>query len=153
MTRRWVLPVVVAAAMCTARPALAQRLTLSITPGVISFASADPDAVPVVTSPPVSVQVRVQQNQRADWQLTVLAAGDLISGPSTVDITTVSWVAAPAPPFRAGTLSRTVAQQLASGNGNVLPTLVGSLTFRLANSWLYDAGVYTQVLVFTLSAP
>jgi hypothetical protein len=148
-------PILIAALLAgaVAQPTFAQRLTLSVNPSVVSFPSADPDAVPIVTSAPITVTVRVQQNNRGSWQLTVLAAGDLVSGPSTVDISTVTWTATPAPPFRTGTLSRTVAQPLASGNGNVLPNLVGSLTFRLANSWLYDAGVYTQILTFTLTAP
>jgi hypothetical protein len=65
----------------------------------------------------------------------------------------VSWTATPAPPYQSGTLSKTIAQRVASGTGNVNPAVNGSVTFRLANSWLYSAGNYTQTLVFTLSAP
>jgi hypothetical protein len=82
-----------------------------------------------------------------------LASGNLISASSTVDITNVTWVATPAPPFRTGTLNRTVAQVMASGIGNVNPTATGSVTFRLNNSWTYDSGTYTQTIVFTLSLP
>lgn len=135
------------------RPAEAQRLELSIAPRTITFPSADPDAVPVVTSPPVQVTYRIRQNGNAPWTMTVLAGGDLISGRATVDISNVSWVASPAPPFQNGTLNKTVAQRLASGTGNETPARQGQLTFRLANSWTYSAGVYTQVVVFTLSAP
>ena len=47
----------------------------------------------------------------------------------------------------------TVAQRVASGTGTVNPAENGSLTFRLANSWTYNAASYTQTLVFTLTAP
>jgi hypothetical protein len=133
--------------------AAAQRLDLSISPTVIGFATADPDVLPVITSAPVTVNYRIRQNTRSTWQLTVVAGGDLMSGPSTIDISAVSWTAAPAPPFQNGTLSKTVAQTVASGAGNVAAPSTGSLTFRLANSWTYDAGIYTQTVVFTLSTP
>ena len=72
---------------------------------------------------------------------------------ASVDITNVSWTATPAPPFQNGTLSKTVAQRMASGTGVVNPATNGSVTFRLANSWNYTAGLYTQTVTFTLSAP
>jgi hypothetical protein len=50
-------------------------------------------------------------------------------------------------------MSKTVAQRLASGTGQVNPTRQGQVTFRLANSWNYTAGLYTQTVVFTLTAP
>lgn len=142
--------------LATASAALAQpnkpMLDLSISPVSISFASANPDTTPVVTAPPIVVTVRVRQNA-GPWTLTVLANGDLLSGPSTVDISNVTWTATPAPPFQGGTLSKTVAQRVASGTGTVNPPQNGSLTFRLANSWTYNAANYTQTLVFTLTAP
>lgn len=133
-------------------PAAAQKLQLSISPSVITFPSSDPDAVPVIVAAPVTITYRVQQNT-GPWALTVLAAGDLIAGPATVDISNVTWVATPAPPFQNGTLNKTTAQRVASGVGNANPTAIGSLTFRLANSWTYSTGIYTQTVLFTLSAP
>lgn len=135
------------------RPAAAQKLALTVTPSTIAFPAADPDAVPVISSAPVTIDVRVQQNAGQPWNLTILAAGDLLSGPSKIDIGAVTWTVTPSPPFINGTLSRTSAQPLASGIGNALGRITGTLTFRLANSWTYDAGTYTQALVFTLSAP
>lgn len=130
----------------------AQRLNLSITPTVIAFPPSDPDTTPIVMTAPVTITYRVRQ-WNGPWQLTVLASGDLNAGGATVDISNVSWVATPAPPFRNGTLSRTVAQIVASGVGNVNPTASASVTFRLVNSWTYSSGTYTQTLVFTLTAP
>ena len=153
MTRRTLVPTLVVLTLAALpAPAAAQRLDLTVTPGVITFPSSDPDVVPIVAAAPVQVTYRVRQNN-GPWTLTVLAGGDLNSGGSTVDISNVTWLATPAPPFQNGTLSKTVAQTLASGNGNVNPTQIGSVTFRVANSWIYDAGTYTQTVLFTLSAP
>jgi hypothetical protein len=132
--------------------ALAQRLDLSISPVTITFPSSDPDTVPIVSTAPVQISYRVRQNT-GPWTLSVLATGDLISGSATVDITNVTWVASPAPPFQNGTMSKTIAQRLASGTGDVNPVKQGQVTFRLANSWNYTAGLYTQTIVFTLTAP
>jgi hypothetical protein len=133
--------------------ALAQRLDLTINPTTITFATADPDTVPTITSASVQVTYRVRNNDVGPWILSVLANGHLVSGGATVDISNVTWVATPAPPFQNGVLSRTVAQRVASGTGNVNPARQGQITFRLANSWNYAAGLYTQTVVFTLTAP
>jgi hypothetical protein len=139
--------------LAPASPGLAQRLDLTISPAVVAIPTADPDTVPVVSSAPVSVQYRVRQNNRQTWLLTVQANGDLESGESTIDISAVSWTAAPSPPFQNGTLSKTTAITVATGAGNVASAATGAITFMLANSWTYDTGLYTQTLVFTLSTP
>jgi len=133
--------------------ALAQALTLSLSPTVITFPSSDPDTVPLISAAPVQVTYRIRANGNSPWSLTVLAAGDLVAGASQIDISNVTWVATPAPPFQNGTLSKTVPQRIASGTGNVNPDSIGSISFRLANSWTYDLGSYTQTILFTLSAP
>jgi len=154
--RRPALATAVAALLVAGLPSrlAAQLLDLTLSPRVITFPSSDPDALPAVDAPPVTVTYRVRQNNAGPWSLTVLAGGDLISGPSKVDISNVTWVATPAPPFQNGTLSKTVAQRIASGTGNVPnPNTTGLITFRLANSWTYSTGTYTQTVLFTLSAP
>jgi len=128
------------------------RLEITVSPASVSFPSANPDVSPVVAAAPVVVTIRIRQSS-GPWSLTVLANGDLLAGASTVDITNVSWTATPAPPFQNGVLSKTVAQSMASGTGNVNPATNGSVTFRLANAWNYNAGLYTQTVTFTLSAP
>jgi hypothetical protein len=132
---------------------LAQRLDLSLSSPVITFPSSDPDSAPIVSASPLQVTYRVRQNNNGPWSLTVLAGGDLISGPDRIDISNVTWIATPAPPFQNGTLSKTVAQRIASGTGNVNPDTIGSITFQLANSWTYSTGTYTQTVLFTLSTP
>lgn len=136
-----------------ATTAFAQRLDLSISPAVVTIPSADPDAMPVVSAAPVAVNYRVRQNNNETWLLTVQANGDLESGGSSIDITAVSWVATPAPPFQNGTLSKIAPQTVATGVGNQASPATGTLTFQLTNSWTYDIGIYTQTLVFTLSTP
>jgi hypothetical protein len=133
-------------------PPPAVRFELSLSPTIVTFASSDPDILPVVDSPPITINYRIR-GYDGPWQIIVLASGDLNAGAATVDISNVSWVATPAPPFRNGTLSKTVAQVVASGSGPVNPAASGSLTFQLKNSWTYSTGTYTQTLVFTLAAP
>lgn len=155
MNRRLV-SVLIVSAIGAAAPdaATAQRLDLSLSPRVITFPSSDPDTVPVISSAPVQVTYRVRQNDKGGpWALTVLAGGDLMSGSTSVAISNVTWIATPAPPFQNGTLSKTVAQRVASGSGNLNPAATGSITFLLANSWTYSTGTYTQTVLFTLSAP
>jgi hypothetical protein len=120
---------------------------------MITFPSSDPDSVAVVNAPAMTVTYRVRQNGGSPWLMTVLAGGDLIAGAARIDISNVTWTATPAPPFQNGALSKTVAQRVASGTGNVNPAKTGSVTFRLANSWTYSTGNYTQTVLFTLSAP
>jgi hypothetical protein len=149
--RTSLLACVVLAALLTA-DAAAQRLDVNVSPMNITFAPEDPDASPVLFSPPVQVRYRIRTNT-GPWTLSVLAQGDLISGGATVDISNIAWVATPSPPFQNGTLSKTVAQTLASGTGSVQGTATGQVTFRLANLWTYSAGAYTQSVIFTLTAP
>jgi len=152
MTSR--IAVVALALVLHASVALAQRLALMVTPSTISFASADPDTTPTIAGTPITITVRVQQSTNLQpWQLTVQANGDLMSGTDAIDTSQVAWTASPAPPFQNGTLSKTVATRMASGTGNVNPATSGSVVFRLTNSWNYTAGLYSQTLVFTLSAP
>ncbi|HEY7498676.1 MAG TPA: hypothetical protein VH740_09190 [Vicinamibacterales bacterium] len=133
--------------------ASAQQLELTISPIIVAFPTSDPDATPVLNAPPLTVRYRVRANGNRPWTLTVLASGTLTSGLSTIPVANETWIAAPSPPFRAGTMSTTQAQTVAAGTGNVNPMQTGTVTFRLTNSWTYDAGTYLQVLTFTLSAP
>jgi hypothetical protein len=158
IARGTVLTAVIIAATASAAAAQGRgggstpQLDLTIAPLSIAFSAADPDTTPQIAAAPIVVTVRVRQNT-GPWSLSVLANGDLLSGASSVDISNVTWTATPAPPYQGGTLSKTVAQRVASGTGTVNPAQNGSLTFRLANSWTYSAANYTQTVVFTLSAP
>jgi hypothetical protein len=136
-----------------AAPAGAQTLTLSLSPASITFASADPDTTPSIAAPAITVSYRVQKNAGGNWQITLLASGDLTTGSATIPISLVTWTASPSPPFQNGTLSRAVAQTLASGTGNVNPASAGTVVFRLENRWTYNTGIYNASVAFTLIAP
>ena len=131
----------------------AQDLLLTITPATISFASADPDTTPSIAAPAITVRYHVRNNDTGSWQISLLATSDLTAGTATIGINNVTWTASPTPPFQPGTLSSTVAQTLASGTGNVQNTTIGTVVFRLANSWTYNVGTYSTSVVFTLTAP
>lgn len=133
--------------------ASAQRVTLTISQPTVAFVVGDPDTAPSISAAPIVVTVRVQQNAGQGWRLMVQADGDLVSGASAIDASQVTWTASPAPPFQNGTLSKAAGQTMAAGTGNVNPAVSGSVVFRLANSWTYSAGLYSQTVVFTLSAP
>jgi hypothetical protein len=151
--RVWTLLAVALVMVTCPRHARAQLLDLSVSPTIVTFPNSDPDTVPLVTAT-MQVTYRIRQNTvNRPWTMTILANGHLVAGGATVDISNVSWVATPSPPFQSGVLSRTVAQRIASGLGNVSSTSQGQITFRLTNSWNYDAGLYTQTIVLTLSAP
>src|SRR4029453_5011084 len=77
-----------------ASPAVGQpgpRLDISITPVTTTFPLSDPDTVPIVAATPVQITYRIRQTA-GPWTLTLLADGDLLAGPSTVDISNVAWV-------------------------------------------------------------
>jgi hypothetical protein len=145
---------VVLAAAVLLQPAWvwAQRLTLTVSQPTVAFVAGDPDTAPTIAAAPIVVTVRVQQNS-GPWTLSVQADGDLLSGASSIPATQITWTASPAPPFQNGTLNKVVGQTMASGTGNLNPAIGGSVVFRLANSWTYSAGFYSQTVVFTLSAP
>jgi hypothetical protein len=147
--------VVVAAALgvaaLVAAPRRAAAQLLLVNPTTISFPSADPDATPVISAPPVRVTYLVLGPSTRTWRITIRANGQLTSGASTIPISNIAWTATPAPPFRSGTLS-TLEQTLATGSGTELLQR-GNVTFRFTNSWNYPVGTYTQTITFTLSSP
>jgi hypothetical protein len=157
MSRRYSPILAVCAALgfiLLAAPAVrAQTLTLSIAPSTIAFANADPDTTPSIAAPSITVSYRVRGNASGAWRITLVASGDLTAGSATIPITNVTWTATPAPPFQSGTMSRTLAQTLASGSGNVQQSTNATVVFRLSNSWTHNAGTYSASIVFTLTAP
>ena len=144
-----VMPLVVAMLLTTS-PVHAGTARLTISSTTVTFPSTDPDAVPSVAASenPVSVQVRVSGNPGIS-QLTVIAGGDLVSGPDKIAIGKVTWTAT-GNGFVSGTLSSSQSQLVGQWSGNVNQT--GQLRFWLANSWSYAVGSYSQNLMYTLIA-
>ena len=141
-----------AAITVLAWPGEARAQFLALSPMTISFPSSDPDTVPSVAAAPVQVTYIAFPSGGRPWVISVQANGHLVSGAATIDISNVTWTATPNPPFANGTLSASVAQTLATGT-NLALFQSGFVTFRLANSWNYSAGTYTQTITFTLSTP
>jgi hypothetical protein len=82
--------------------------------------------------------------------LTILAAGDLLSGASAIPISNVTWTASGAG-FVAGTMNSTTAQTVASWTNSGNRT--GTQNYFLANSWNYATGNYSTSATYTLTAP
>jgi hypothetical protein len=143
-----------AALVAWPRPAdAAVTLRLTISPTTIAFPSGDPDTTPLLTAPAITVTYGIwDRNSNDYWTLTVQAAGDLTSGTATIPASGISWTATPAPPFRNGVLSSTLAQPLATAQYDVRPETTGTVVFSLANSWSYNVGTYSQNVVFTLTS-
>jgi hypothetical protein len=123
------------------------RLSLNI--ALLSFPSADPDSVPSVAAAQNPVQVTVEVRGTGSSQLTVLAGGDLRSGPDQIPIDRITWTAQGSG-FTSGTLSRSQPQLVGQWLGKT--DSIGQLRFWLQNSWSYAAGSYSQGLVYTLVA-
>ena len=151
MMKPWRYAAAVALVLGLAKsPAAGVGATLTLGVGSITFPSASPVTVSSIAANgnPISVSVTTTGNP-ANWNLTVLANGDLVSGGSTVAIGNVTWTAT-GTGFVNGTMSKTTAQTLASGTGNV--NLTGTQSYFLANSWNYVTGSYSQTVVYTLVA-
>ena len=124
------------------------KLTLGV--ASITFADADPDVTPVMTSSAVSVDVKARTTAAANVTLTVLASGDLVSGSNTIGIGGLTWTATGSG-YQAGTSNKTTAQTLGSWTGSGSPS--GTHTYSLPNSWTYATGTYTVTLNYTLTVP
>ena len=129
-----------------------QSLSLKISPLSINFPPADPDHVPIIPAQEqILVEINISGNEGKNWQLTVLADGDLRApGGGKIPIENISWTASPSPPFINGILNKRTPQLVANGQGNVI--LNGQLNFFLQNSWDYRSGDYTQIIVFILAS-
>ena len=137
------------AIVLTAGAASAGSATLTLGASTIHFPNADPDTSPAInaTENPMSVLVRVTGNPGGSVQLTMLAAGDLLSGANVIAISAVRWTAQ-GNGFVSGTLSRSTPQLMGQWAGNVYEQ--GTQQFQLTNSWSYTTGAYTQTVLYTL---
>lgn len=135
----------------TINATVSAKAKLTLGEAAINFADADPDTVPSIpaTENPVSVTVKAQTGGASTVTLTVAADGDLDSGTDTIDITNVTWTATGAG-FVGGAMN-TSAQSAGSWTGSGQQS--GTFSYSLANSWDYNAGSYTQTVVYTLTAP
>lgn len=128
----------------------APGFTLTITGSPLTFPDADPSTTSSIAASnnPLHVSVQVTGGPTS-WSLTALATGDLTTGAANIPISNVTWTST-APFNLSGTLSKTVAQTIASGTGNA-NIMNHAMNFFLANSWTYATGSYTATVNFTLT--
>jgi hypothetical protein len=127
------------------------KAKLSLGLASVTFADADPDATPLYTSAPISVDVKARTTAAGNVTLTVLASGDLTSGSDAIAIGTLTWAASGTGFTASGNNYRLTAQTLGSWTGSGNPS--GSHTLSLPNLWSYNTGTYTVTLNYTLTAP
>jgi hypothetical protein len=116
----------------------------------VTFADANPDTVPSIAAPAISVDVKGRTSGGSNLTLTVVSNQDLTSGSDTIGIANLTWTATGGG-FAAGTMNKTTAQTV--GSWGTSGTHSGTVTLALANSWAYNAGAYTATLTYTLTAP
>jgi hypothetical protein len=128
------------------------KAKLSLGANSVTFADADPDVTPLYTSAAIAIDVKARTSSNGNVTLTVLASGDLTSGPTdAIAVGTLSWAASGSGFTASGFNNKTTAQTLGSWTGSGNPT--GSHTLSLPNLWSYNTGVYSVTLNYTLTAP
>jgi len=132
--------------------AVGSAVQLSISPQSINFPDADPDVTPRINAMenPVRVTVQAQTGKKKTVTLTVLAQGDLASGPDSIPISNVRWTAT-GEGFVPGTMSKSAAVTAGTWVGPGIRR--GAFSYSLANSWNYHRGSYRASVIYTLSAP
>lgn len=140
------------AATATLNAAVNPLARLSLSTNSLSFADADPDTFPIVSSSPpaITITAKARASLGSSIMLTVQASDDLRSGVTTIPAGALTWTASGSG-FVSGTLSRASAQNLGTWNGSGVYT--GSQSFAFRNLWSYPTGTYTLTILYTLSAP
>jgi hypothetical protein len=128
------------------------RAKLSLSPLTINFPDRDPDLVNRIaaTENSVTVSSRMRTGRFSMSLLVCQASGDLQSGASTIPISNVTWQAS-GTGYSNGTMSASAPQVAGSWIGSRSRT--GAFDYYLNNSWAYNAGNYTQTVVYTLIVP
>lgn len=116
----------------------------------VTFADADPDTTASISAPAITIDVKGRTAGGSNVTLTVVSNRDLTSGGDSIGINNLTWTATGAG-FAAGTMDKTTAQTVGTWAGSGSHS--GAVTLKLANSWVYNAGAYTAMLTYTLTAP
>jgi hypothetical protein len=126
------------------------KAKLDVSPSTISFDDpADPTTTMTATAP-VTVSVKARTAATNNVTLTVQSDHDLQAGSDNIAIGNLSWTAGGE--LTAGTMvNQPSAASLGSWTGSGNHT--GDQTYKLANSWTYNIGVYSATITYTLTAP
>jgi hypothetical protein len=129
---------------------VSNRATLTIS-GDVVFADADPDTVPTMTAPSITVNARARVAPTQALEVTVQAADAFFDpGTDTIAVADLDWTATGSA-FVGGTMSSVSAVQVAAWTGPANQT--GTQTYTLPNLWTYVPGTHTVVLTYTLATP
>lgn len=128
------------------------KLELDSTIITFDVGSFSPDDTPKINSTPgqIIISCKSRTGPNSSVNLTILASGDLLSGPDRISINNISW-GATGSGFAGGALNKISPQSVGSWIGSGART--GSVSFNLINRWEYAKGEYGTTALFTLTAP
>ena len=128
------------------------KLELDSTTILFELGRVNPDLAPIIesASSEITVQCKARAAATSDVSLTILAAGDLMSGSDAISINNINWIASGSG-FINGTMDKTFPQTLAAWKGGGVYT--GRISFRLINRWEYSSGEYSATALLTLAVP
>jgi hypothetical protein len=130
-----------------------ERVKLSFDRTVVALDTDayDPDTVVPIRAEPliITAKARVVGNRRL--LLTAQANGPLTSGTDTIPLNKLTWTAAGDGFFKNGMAQQNAPRHVGQWRGS--GTWVGSQVYEFEDSWDYAVGVYTVVMIYTLSMP
>lgn len=140
--------------------------TLTVSPAVVSFLATNPATDPLVAGvAPVLATLTITGTRPArTWTLTLAAQGPTLnSGSDTIPVDAMNWTATgqvlsgngtvnPAVGPQALSTTNTLAASGSEGNQEPFQAVV-TLNFTFTDSWSYSVGIYSQAVLFTLTAP
>lgn len=140
--------------------------TLTVAPAAVSFSATNPATNPLVpgVAPVLATLTITGTRPSRTWTLTLAAQGPTLdSGSDSIPVSAMSWTATGQVLSGNGTVNPAVGPQIlsttntlaASGSeGNQEPfQAVVTLNFTFTDSWSYSVGIYSQTVLFTLTAP
>ena len=148
--RRLLIASLLALAVAAAGHVVAAPVKVVLT-GSLNFPESDPDMVPVIGPETVNVDFRAVGPRGRPYAITLVANGDLTSGPDVIPASAISWVAYPSSVFNSGRLSTTIPVLINQGRTHA--SGAATFDFYLDNSWDYYSGVYSGSATYTISSP
>jgi hypothetical protein len=127
------------------------RAKLTLGTAAITWADADPDVTPTLSSGAITVDVKARTSAGSSVALTVVASDDLKAGTNVITIDNLTWTGTGANFAANGTSNKTTSQNVVSFTNSGSHS--GTQTYSLPNSWSYATGAYTATLNYTLVAP
>jgi hypothetical protein len=147
--RRLLIAAITALVVAAAGRVHAAPVKVTVT-GSVNFPESDPDLVPVIGPQTITLDFRAVGQRGRRFAVTLVANGDLTSGPDVIPASAISWVAYPSQ-FASGRLSTTIPVLIVEGLTHAMES--ATFDFYLDNSWDYYSGVYSGSATYTISSP